>query len=377
MFEKVLFMADSHIRSRTWTNFMQLQGDAYCALHKVSEQLQKFTSPPEVLIIGGDWFDGNRPSSVDVMETFRFLSQFKLVLFVNGNHDKIEPSFLEVLQGLDLPFTQILNLQNSDTRVLHCAPDFHIAGLNWTENASQLKSDLRTIADEFRQSGVDKPLHLVLHTSFQHLLGYDGSYKLSIKDIEEIFNGIQVRVLVGDIHTRDLTHISDMNDSYIHSPGSLYPRSFDKMMDEYAVSLIDTGTGEIKDIDCNVRAYYRYDYKSREELDQMVDIAKEDSKSLPLPPFIRVVMPKDSDVKILQTDYDGVVLQVVSSEAADHEEQYIRNTQDQYTLEQAVAEEADEDEDIRDMAVALVTADDPMAEIESWLKFWNVTRSTL
>ena len=42
-----------------------------------------------------------------------------------------------------------------------------------------------------------------------------------------------------------------------------------------------------------------------------------------------------------------------------------------------MAEEADEDEDIRDMAVSLVTADDPMAEIESWLKFWNVTRSTL
>ena len=109
----------------------------------------------------------------------------------------------------------------------------------------------------------------------------------------------------------------------------------------------------------------------------MVDIAKEDSKSLPLPPFIRVVMPKDSDVKILQTDYDGVVLQAVSSETLEHEEQYIRNTQEQYTLEQAVAEEADEDEDIRDMAVSLVTADDPMAEIESWLKFWNVTRSTL
>lgn len=377
MFEKILFMADCHIRSRTWTNFMQLQGDAYCALQKVSDQLSSLKSPPKVLVVGGDWFDGNRPSSWDVRETFRFLSQFELVLFVNGNHDKVEPSFLEILQGLGCTNVRVENLQNQSSRVIRFDNRFFIAGLNWMENADQLKAAIREIAVEYKSLGTDQPLYLVLHTSFQHLLGYEGSYKLTIHDVEEIFGDSQVRVLVGDIHTRDLTHISDMNGSYVHSPGSLYPRSFDKVNEEYAVSLINTGTGEIKDLDCRVRLYYRYDYKSRDELDQLVEIAKQESKDLPLPPFIRVVVPKYSEVKILQTDYDDVVIQVVTEDSEDQEEITSRQLQEQYTLAQAVAEEANEDDDIRDLAVALIAADDPLAEIEGWLKFWNVVRSTI
>lgn len=43
--------------------------------------------------------------------------------------------------------------------------------------------------------------YLVLHTGFQHLIGYDGAYSVSLEDIPERVKN----VLVGDIHIRDVT----------------------------------------------------------------------------------------------------------------------------------------------------------------------------
>ena len=37
--DQFVFMADAHIKGRTWTNYMGLQGDAYAALDLVRDRL--------------------------------------------------------------------------------------------------------------------------------------------------------------------------------------------------------------------------------------------------------------------------------------------------------------------------------------------------
>ena len=38
--DQFVFMADAHIKGRTWTNYMGLQGDAYAALDLVRDRLR-------------------------------------------------------------------------------------------------------------------------------------------------------------------------------------------------------------------------------------------------------------------------------------------------------------------------------------------------
>ena len=95
--ETFLFMADAHIKSRTWTNYMGLQGDSYAALDKISQKLTKQEQNINTLVIGGDWFDSNHPSSTDINQSFQFLRQFRSVFFIRGNHDSVQPSYLSAL----------------------------------------------------------------------------------------------------------------------------------------------------------------------------------------------------------------------------------------------------------------------------------------
>ena len=91
-----LFMADAHIKARTWTNSTLLQGDAYAALDKLS------ASPlSDTLVIGGDWYDTVRPSAEDVQHSNDFISGFKQVYYVRGNHDGRETCFLDLLPGAE------------------------------------------------------------------------------------------------------------------------------------------------------------------------------------------------------------------------------------------------------------------------------------
>ena len=98
-------MADAHIKCRTWTNYMGLQGDAYAALDLVNEKLEGI----DTLVIGGDWFDSNHPSSTDINQSFQFLRHFKSVFFIRGNHDNVQPSYLSALseQGGQTTVTEL------------------------------------------------------------------------------------------------------------------------------------------------------------------------------------------------------------------------------------------------------------------------------
>lgn len=369
---KFLFTADNHIKSRTWTNSMLLHSDAYAALGAASGWLtDKYQDSIQTLVIGGDWFDTDRPTSEDVLQSVEFLKRFHTVYYIRGNHDKKDPSFLELMKYM--PDVDLVNLEGT-TVFLTEDMQTAVTGINYTDSADELKSKIQICHDQAKSQNVET-LYLVLHTSFKHLLNF-GTSKLEIQDIEALFPDMVVRVLVGDVHTRDTVNICECNGSYIHSPGATYPTSIDKTSEEPAMSVIPVTGTQIEDVPCQVRMYWRIEYIDRSDLDSTVDAAMDAQVEGFLPPFIRVLLPEGKELKLLQSDYPDVVVQVTKMSAAGVETSEIRTRteHESYTLKQAVSDEASEDADLCDLAVALLEADDPVAEISRWLEFWKVER---
>ena len=358
-----LFMADAHIRSRTWTNSMQLNGDAYAALTKVAGQLP---GSVDSLIIGGDWFDSNRPSSEDLVRTLEFLRGFSSVSYVRGNHDSCVPSFLEALSAWDGGGVRELTADAGTTGTCQCR------GVSWLPSADGLREQIlraRDMMNPFR------PLYLVLHASFKHLLGFDGAYQLDAEWIKDTFKDRCVRVLVGDIHTRNTLELP--NGGWIHSPGSLYPRSWDKVQEPCCVSLVDSDTGEIRDVPCDVRRYVQLEYAGQPELIKELQRISEEHEDGMLDTFVRVVVP-DGAPPLPRTSVPHVQLQSVldvhedAVQVGDDDPSWSA-TRDA-TLLQALLDECGDDKDLADMASALVASDDPLKEIEQWLNYWKVER---
>ena len=276
--DQFVFMADAHIKGRTWTNYMGLQGDAYAALDLVSEKLEGI----DTLVIGGDWFDSNHPSSTDINQSFRFMRKFKSVFFIRGNHDNVQPSYLSALseQGGQ---TTVTELQPGE--VYTPSIDFNLTGIPWVAS----RSDLLQALEQTREALEGKPgrSFVVLHTSCRHLLGFDGSWQLEAADLE-LFKDTPVTFLVGDIHKRDTLQLSDS--CSLHSPGSLYPLSWDRVGDSCSVSVVNSKTAEIHAVPSDVRSYTSLDFTNMQDLNQVVEGLVEDNKraGLPCRPFIRV-----------------------------------------------------------------------------------------
>lgn len=364
-------MADAHIKDRTWTNNPYVRGDSYAALRKIKSELEKFSKEdrPDTVVIGGDWFDSNRPTATDVQVSIDFLKDFRQVYYIRGNHDKVNPSFLELLDQLSVT----VSVTELTPDMLYSLDSVHntvrLTGMSWMESREGMQQELRKMADTCRQQETPSVLYVVLHTSFKHLMPF--GWKLEEADIRRIFEGVSVRILAGDIHTRHTLDLGDGN--CIHSPGSLYPTSIDKAGQNSCVSIIDTATGGIEDLECNVRSYYSEVYEDLDTLCSLItDVVAHNTYSLE--PYLRVNMPADNDTKILQSSYPGIIIQAFKQAPEQEQTPEAAARRDTYTLDQAIEEEATEDADICDLALALLHADDPVLEISSWLEFWKVER---
>lgn len=359
---KILVMADCHIKARTWTNSMLLAGDAYAGLEKLKSLLDRMgKNAPDICCICGDWFDSNRPSSVDVVESVRFLRRFRHVYYVRGNHDNAEVSFLSFLDN----FTAVADGQVVDIE----GTDISIGGVNWCSDAGRMKD---VLISNYKNYPEGRKLYVMMHLGIKELLGYDGAYDLEKKDLVEIFPvRNDVNFLVGHVHTRSTVAYNGAG-AWFHSPGSLYPLSSDKMQEPCDVSILDTDTSVIRNIPVNVRNYYSLDYTGMADLEAVLDgIAQDEEKyRLPLPAYVRINLDGRTDyVKPKDT---GLVLHAVnaSPETVDVEQ---ASEVVNMTLEEAVKEECDDD-DLKDMACALLASDDPVAEIEKWFNVWKVER---
>jgi len=362
MVRRFLFTADCHIKRRTWVNHVQPEGDSYEALRKLGRQLD-ITPPVTTLVLGGDFFDGNRPTSTDEVEAVKFLSGFKQVLYIRGNHDNVTPSYLEALLS-QLTDVELIELTPEGVTLDKDTPDeVNIHGVSWTASREELLETLRSIPE------VTCPQYVVLHTSFKHLLEI-GSWQLSEDDITDIFGNRQVRILVGDVHTRNTLQLQH---GYIHSPGSTYPCSWPRPGTTYAASLIDAVSGEITQVDCTVRDYTDVKYTGEEDLKKTIFglfMHRE------LPPVIRLQVPSDVTCRINPSDYPDAIILIQKAVSGQNMDGVRPLYQAGVSVEDAVRQEAPSKE-VADLAVSLMLSDDPAGLLDEWMNFWNVERIVL
>lgn len=376
---KILYIADAHIARRTWANSTALAGDAYEALHKILDVFDaKGDGRPETLVIGGDWFDTNRPTSTDLLETLKFLRNFKNVFYLRGNHDSIKPSFLEAdIREIDITgFIDTVGMCGTTTEFSGLLQDMsdiagedgvYMAGLPWYDSADALRENVERLAGQAKELAGLRRLNVFLHAAFHHLLGIDGMWQLTGDWVANAFKDLPVSVYVGHVHTRDTRTFGGVT---VHSPGSLYPRSWDKVLQSSCASLIDVVTGDIEDIPCDCRQYYEIPWTGQAEFDAFMEQAAPDFEPSYLKPFVRIVLPTDcTDKPRIPPTVDH---QVVRQRNAELVEERVRL--DAATIEQAVAEECGDREDLKDMALALLASDDPVAELDRWFTLWGVTR---
>ena len=383
-----LFMADAHIKARTWTNFPKVMGDSYAALEYISGKLgvmrQDYPEQcPDTLVIGGDWFDSNRPSALDYQESQHFMRQFKQVYFIRGNHDSAEPAWLGSMEN-----ATELSQKKGFIRMFP-GVDVWIAGISWQPSADKLKEQLQKLADEAQEIFGKK--YVVLHTPVKELLGYEGAYQLSFKDLVTMFGGTGVTFLVGDVHSRVTEYIGV--DLLFHSPGSLYALNTEDMGNCYHyVSIVrpiekptkglslDLG---IDDLEVLGRDTQKEMFESMEtSLPHWKTLATvkrqegpNDDHWTPLMlPFVLLYIPQELADSFRPAEVpDGIIVQprivgkdnaVASTESAPTD-----------TLEDAVREELAFDSDLADMGASLLNDDDPAGSASGWLDQWGVVRT--
>ena len=366
---KFLFMADLHVKLRTWQNFPGLYGDSYEGLHKVielgAEGKLASSGLPDTLVIGGDLFDSNKPTSFDVLEVYRFLRKFRNVLYISGNHDNARPSWLEGLS----PYYQPLSSLGGGEFVV-ALDDAIIAGVPWSPDPDDVKYHIRnalsSVVQHDRYAGASN-VFLVLHSSFKHLLGFDGSYQLDIAFINSLAIDKPITVLVGDIH-KFSTRCIDAGK--IHSPGSLYPCNWGEIDEHHGVSIVDTTTGEIEHVEISVRQYH--DIRLTGTRADAQDICRklvDDSGSYAectLAPCARVHMDKWSAEDKFPFSVPGLVIQFVDGDAEPEIVPESSDCADDMSIEQSVTEELGDDVE-RELAIDLVTSQDPRGRLHEWL----------
>ena len=375
-----LFLADLHLKSRTWTNNAVIRGDAYSVLQVIAQS----TNSP-TLIIGGDFFDSNRPTSEDLYHAATFLKNFDRVYYVRGNHDSCEPHWFESLRcmvnGSVNP--QITELHG---QIIEIEPSVYLTGISWMPSRDQLKQTIYdTIQYYCDNYPEDSRLYCVIHTSFKHLLAFEGAYTLDADAMNEKFGHRNITILVGDIHTRSTRTYYKKSDQseglIIHSPGACYPQSTAEIEEDHCVTQLNFGGGDAAFVasDVTVRQYLRVVWKDQEALDQILKSLNDDKelkeRSVLQPLVWVVVTDMDRMPHINPADYPNLLIQirVEIPDNADAAKVAGADPADGYTMQQALEDEFN-DPDMAAMAIQLINSPSPLEELQRYTDFWKVEK---
>lgn len=393
--EKFLFLADFHVKARTWTNNTQVRGDAYAAMQKIGDLAEE--NGLDTLVIGGDFFDSNRPTPDDLVQTVDFLSRFNQVYYIRGNHDSCDPSYLESV-------SRILGSKNFVTQLvaqfIQLGNNSYLTGISWMPSKEEYKRAVWATLDYFKKEYPGKTLYLVLHTSFQHLLAFEGAYTFDTSEVAQWCKDMDVVLLVGDVHVRDTRRVAvfpppadskgvlhNLGELTFHSPGSVYPLQFNETDFVKAVTIVDTAEDDynkrLRPLPVEVRKYATWHYTEagslKEYLTGCAELhrAAKEKGLVTLPTYIRIVV--DTGVEpphIIPSDYPELVIQI-QTEADEFDPGHVVDTADgTYTLEQAINDEFP-DPDVAEIANQLVKSPDPAGDLQEYLELWQVERTTM
>ena len=146
------------------------------------------------------------------------------------------------------------------------------------------------------------------------------------------------------------------------------------MRESPAVSLVQIcdGSVSVTAVPCDVRWYRRVKWTSMEDLNARIREIKNTWAPRPLLPVIRIETDGPCGFRKQDLEDTAVIVRIHDRSVAD-DEPAVPEGETAYCMDDAVREEIS-DGDMADMAVALLHSDDPVMEIESWLKQWGVAR---
>lgn len=354
MQNKGILISDAHIKSRLWTNFPQIQGDAYQAL----SQIQGEQGKSDFIISCGDLFDSNRPSSTDLEAVSNLMRSVECFYYINGNHDDVVPSIVPSLG------TNAVHLGTVPVKI----NEVPVFGIDYCNNKDLLIEALSEVASELPL--IDSSIRpvLILH---QSLDVFFMSFTITLQEIRDIL-GRPCDIFVGDIHDRKTIESSQ---GFCQSPGPLVPQDIGQAKKQQAATWVDFSSGthvEISDLFIKVRNYHFLE--SPDELDKTYAWCTKVGKYTYLPNVI--VLKADASYKIPARYKDDNIIYILDTTAESiKKEAVVKATAS--SLEEAVKAEAaasggDTVEILTKLLIKLMHSEVPDEVLLELLKKWKV-----
>jgi DNA repair exonuclease SbcCD nuclease subunit len=228
----IYLAADLHLRECTWKSRKDINGDQYYAWAQLCKAVSN--DPEGELILAGDIFDTPYPTgNTELMfsKGMKLLGNHKCY-FIPGNHDN-EQVPRPMLFGAELlKSDKVVNIQG-----------LKVLGIPFMRSTETLQSVISSIPP------VDI---LVMHTGFQHLLGFEETWQVSEGDIPETTG----MVMVGHVHKHD-------EHGKIYSPGSLALHRADEIYSGHGYYKINPLDKSVEWVEVFTRKYVSIDVDKR------------------------------------------------------------------------------------------------------------------
>lgn len=369
----VAALADLHIKRRAWNNWAALQGDKHRALAEAGDFLSALSSmrrktgrPPVQTVLAGDIFDATTAAPCDVHAVAEFCKKTGEVCYILGNHDPVTPSYMESIQGtVHLDKTTPISLSGSS-----------VFGVDHTSSAYELLNSLDTVYESWNRHYSDTRLVVVLHQACQHLLGLEGQYQCTERDILEHL-GPDPIVVVGHVHKFDCRPLSGQS-GLVLSPGTLFVDTWQGAELPHCLVIFDGVTGCCETFPIIVRQYKTVSVTSLKQAGDALQeaVARRDPDLLP--PAIRLVLPDDLHIPDGFSFPEELVVQIVQENSA--EEQRVIAAPEKTSILQAVLDDLRSNftgddaqllSDLEALATELLASPDALDCLYRHLKTWQ------
>lgn len=359
MASKLFVVSDAHVKSRLWTNYAAVQGDSYAAL----DQIAQAASSEDFLLSCGDLLDSNRPSSRDLTELSRFLSRFSSVLFINGNHDNADPSFVPVL------CPNAVQLGNTPVILGNLA----VYGISWCNAKEAFFEALSEIRSSLDILSPDKLPVIAVHQAVSDFLSIDGASMCSAKDIQEILGPRSNWVFCGDIHVHKKIPFEDTG-SFVFSPGPLVPQDIQQARHSQHYIQVDTDSRDMVVVPVIVRDYVFIKYNGSMDLKSCLDGLE---KTKPLPPLVMVETEDRSIIPASQIQRDDCIVVVRTERQLKAETALCETSVQTVSLMDAVTAEVEATakpyaKSLLPLLSSLIQTEDPVELLHVLLQKWKV-----
>ena len=351
---KAILISDAHVKSRLWTNFPSIQGDAYRALQIVAD-----AASDKVVISCGDFFDSNRPSSKDLEAAAGLIRRSSEFLYVQGNHDDCTPSIVDSLDGTHI------HLNSNGYAIGNTC----IFGVDYQNTKDKVITELRNIAEQIEAQGLSAYERvIIMHQSLKEFFNM-GS--LEAADIYAAV-GDDVKVFIGDIHSYGLVQHGD---GFVMSPGPLVPQDLNQARRAQSYYVLDLDRFGVESVPIKVRDYYFLDAtQDGFDLTRALQQAMEEADPVNTPLAKAVIMKAYPGFKVPKDMLSDDKVFVVDT-VRKREEKKQRGPE--LTLMEAVDAEIDATEGaaaktMKMISRHLMAAEDPDELAAKWFKQWEV-----